>query len=90
MWLHLKLMMLRSLNEAGLQEVITILLSWLNSLLFAEDRYDKFIEILCFFTFILLMSLHLLVLSEESLHGCRPGLNLNLGHALGAGRLANN
>jgi hypothetical protein len=39
------LMMLRSLTEPGLQEVITILLAWLNSLLFAEDRYDKFIEI---------------------------------------------
>jgi hypothetical protein len=54
-------MMLRSLTEPGLQEVITILLAWLNSLLFAEDRYprpqiDK--------------NFGVFLLSEVSLHGC--------------------
>jgi hypothetical protein len=80
-------MILRSLTEPGLQEVITILLAWLNSLLFAEDRYDKFIEILCFFY---LYYSYDSLLSEESL--CMSvGPKFEPGtHALGAGRLANN
>ncbi len=62
-------MVLRSLTEAGLQEVITILLAWLNRLLFAEDRYDNFIKIWCFFTYIILI---LLLTVAKSLLGCRP------------------